>query len=194
MVCSNPPQAVSQGFHRWNEIPVLFLCIQIYSHAFRLLELAAYVEQKRAQLEQEAHEDEERDARAWSEDMKDLEQIKRVLWRRRPGRGAGLRLDVRRNAQDRISGHSALRVCSPLVARSPAHRSGEESSAHRDAFPQPAAALVADLRHGVAARVATTRTGPAEESGQNRRAGMATLAARRERDRLGPVLQIGKLL
>ena len=34
----------------------------------------------RAQLEQEAHEDEARDARAWSEDMKDLEQIKRE-WR-----------------------------------------------------------------------------------------------------------------
>jgi hypothetical protein len=42
-----------------------------------LLELAAYVEQNRAQLEQEAQEDEARDARAWSEDMKDLEQIKR---------------------------------------------------------------------------------------------------------------------
>jgi len=147
-----------------------------------LLELAAYVEQNRGQLEQEAHEDEERDARAWSEDMKDLEQIKRVLWRRRPGRGAGLRLDVRRNAQDRISGHSALRVCSPLVARSPSHR---------DAFPQPAAALVADLRYGVAARVATTRTGTASESGQDRHASTATLAARRERDRLGLVLVCG---
>jgi hypothetical protein len=45
-----------------------------------LLELAAYVEQNRAQLEQEAQEDEARDARAWSEDMKDLEQIKRE-WR-----------------------------------------------------------------------------------------------------------------
>jgi transketolase N-terminal domain/subunit len=45
-----------------------------------LLELATYVEQNRAQLEQEAHEDEERDARAWSEDMKDMEQIKRE-WR-----------------------------------------------------------------------------------------------------------------
>jgi hypothetical protein len=44
------------------------------------LELAAYVEQNRAQLEQEAQEDEARDARAWSEDMKDLEQIKRE-WR-----------------------------------------------------------------------------------------------------------------
>ena len=44
------------------------------------MELAAYVEQNRSQLEQEAHEDEERDARAWSEDMKDLEQIKRE-WR-----------------------------------------------------------------------------------------------------------------
>ncbi len=41
---------------------------------------------------------------------------------------------------------------------------------------------------------ATTRTGPAEESGKDRRAGTATLAARRERDRLGPVLQISKLL
>lgn len=45
-----------------------------------LLELAAYVEQNRAQLEQEAQEDEGRDARAWSEDMKDLEQIERE-WR-----------------------------------------------------------------------------------------------------------------
>ncbi len=45
-----------------------------------LLELATYVEQNRAQLEQEAKEDEARDVRAWSEDMKDLEQIKRE-WR-----------------------------------------------------------------------------------------------------------------
>ncbi len=45
-----------------------------------LLELAAYVEQNRTQLEQEAQEDEERGRRAWSEDMKDLEQIKRE-WR-----------------------------------------------------------------------------------------------------------------
>jgi len=45
-----------------------------------LLELAAYVEQNRGQLEQEAQEDEERDGHAWSEDMKDLEQIKRE-WR-----------------------------------------------------------------------------------------------------------------
>jgi hypothetical protein len=45
-----------------------------------LLELAAYVEQNRAALEQEAQEDEERDARAWSADMKDQEQIKRE-WR-----------------------------------------------------------------------------------------------------------------
>ena len=42
-----------------------------------LLELAAYVEQNRAQLEQEAQEDEEWNARAWSEDMEDMEQIKR---------------------------------------------------------------------------------------------------------------------
>jgi hypothetical protein len=53
------------------------------SHLFapgELLELAAYVEQNRAALEQEAQEDEERDARPWSEDMKDQEQIKRE-WR-----------------------------------------------------------------------------------------------------------------
>jgi hypothetical protein len=52
----------------------------VEAHLFapgELLELAAYGEQNRSQLEQEAHEDEERDARAWSEDMKDLEQIKR---------------------------------------------------------------------------------------------------------------------
>jgi hypothetical protein len=52
----------------------------IDSHLFapgELLALAAYVEQNRAQLEQEAHEDEERDARAWSADMKDMEHIKR---------------------------------------------------------------------------------------------------------------------
>jgi hypothetical protein len=53
------------------------------SHLFapgELLELAAYVQENRAQLEQEAREDEERDVRAWSEDMKDQEQIKRE-WR-----------------------------------------------------------------------------------------------------------------
>ena len=44
-----------------------------------------------------------------------------VLWRRRPGGGAGVCLDVRWNAQDRISGHSALRICTPLVARQGAH-------------------------------------------------------------------------
>jgi hypothetical protein len=41
-----------------------------------LLELAAYVEQNRAQLEQEAQEDEARDAHAWSADMADMQQIK----------------------------------------------------------------------------------------------------------------------
>jgi hypothetical protein len=50
-----------------------------------LLELAAYVEQNRAQLEQEAQEDERRDGRAWSEDMKDLEQIKREWQEYREG-------------------------------------------------------------------------------------------------------------
>jgi hypothetical protein len=45
-----------------------------------MLELAAYVVQNRAQLEQEAKADEARNARAWSEDMKDMEQIKRE-WR-----------------------------------------------------------------------------------------------------------------
>lgn len=53
------------------------------SHLFApgdLLELAAYVEENRVQLEQEAQEDGERNARAWSEDMKDLEHIKQE-WR-----------------------------------------------------------------------------------------------------------------
>jgi hypothetical protein len=42
---------------------------------------------------------------------------------------------------------------------------------------------VAALRHGVAARVATTGTGTASEPGQDRRAGTTTPAPRRERDR-----------
>jgi hypothetical protein len=49
------------------------------SHLFApddLLELAAYVEEHRAQLEQEAQEDGERNARAWSEDMADQQRIK----------------------------------------------------------------------------------------------------------------------
>lgn len=51
-------------------------------------------------------------------------------------------------------------------------------------FLEGAAALVADLRHRVAARVAPTRPGTASEPGQDRRAGTTTPAARLERDRL----------
>ena len=51
--------------------------LDFYLSPGELLELAAYVEQHRPQLEQEAQEDEERNARAWSEDMKDMEQMKR---------------------------------------------------------------------------------------------------------------------
>jgi hypothetical protein len=58
------------------------------SHLFtpgELLGLAAWVEQNRTRLTQEAQEDEERDARAWSQDMADqdmadMEQIKQE-WR-----------------------------------------------------------------------------------------------------------------
>ena len=61
------------------------------SHLFtpsELLELAAYVEQNRATLEQESTEDEARNAAAWSEDMKDMEQIRKE-WRAYRDEGTG---------------------------------------------------------------------------------------------------------
>jgi hypothetical protein len=45
-----------------------------------LLQIADYVEQNRARLEQEARQDDERNARAWEADMKDMEQIQQE-WR-----------------------------------------------------------------------------------------------------------------
>jgi hypothetical protein len=45
-----------------------------------LLQIADFVQANRSRLEQEAREDDERNARAWDADMRDLEQIKRE-WR-----------------------------------------------------------------------------------------------------------------
>ncbi len=55
---------------------------------FELLELAVYVEQNRAALEQEAQVDEDRNARAWAADAKDMEQI-RKSWREYRDEGTG---------------------------------------------------------------------------------------------------------
>jgi hypothetical protein len=50
--------------------------LDIHLSPDELLELAAYVEENRAQIEQEQKEDYERNRRAWSDDMKDQQRIK----------------------------------------------------------------------------------------------------------------------
>jgi hypothetical protein len=55
---------------------------------WELVQIAGYVLLHQEQLEREAKEDEERNARAWSEDMKDMEQIRRE-WRAYRDEGTG---------------------------------------------------------------------------------------------------------
>ncbi len=55
---------------------------------FELLQIAGYVLLNKERLEREAQEDETRNERAWSEDMKDQEKIRRE-WRAYRDEGTG---------------------------------------------------------------------------------------------------------